>query len=69
MLAYRISVPWPITKYSTDPNDIYRGWLEKNVGKQKENWDWGMDPGKDNHLMIYVQNERAAVEFTLFGQI
>jgi len=25
---------------SADPNDHYRPWLEKNVGKQGWDWDW-----------------------------
>lgn len=27
---------------SADPNDHYRPWLEKYVGRQKWDWDWGM---------------------------
>lgn len=49
-----ITVKWPVgwvvlhensdgSKVSTesaDPNDHYRPWLEKNVGRQGVNWDW-----------------------------
>lgn len=28
--------------FSSDPNDHYRHWMEKNVGKQGWDWDWGL---------------------------
>lgn len=28
--------------FSTDPNDHYRPWMEKHVGKQGWDWDWGL---------------------------
>ena len=28
---------------SNDPNDHYRPWLEKNVGKQGWDWDWRIE--------------------------
>ena len=52
-----IRVPWPggmVIKefadqyktdrelFSSDPNDHYRPWLEKNVGRQGWDWAWGM---------------------------
>lgn len=49
-----ITVKWPVgwavlhddgnggitSVESADPNDHYRPWLEKNVGRQKWDWDW-----------------------------
>lgn len=29
---------------SADPNDHYRPWLEKNVGRQGWDWDWRLGP-------------------------
>ena len=29
---------------SADPNDHYRPWLEKHVGKQCRDWDWRIGP-------------------------
>lgn len=29
-----------VSTESADPNDHYRPWLEKNVGKQGWDWDW-----------------------------
>jgi hypothetical protein len=49
-----ITVKWPVgwavvdddgqggqtSVESADPNDHFRPWLEKNVGRQKWDWDW-----------------------------
>jgi hypothetical protein len=52
-----ITIPWPKLVWLTlhddgdgsktqsltcDPNNIYRPWLEKNVGKQYIDWDWNI---------------------------
>ena len=45
---------WVNLGFSADPNDHYRPWLEKHVGKQSWNWQWGMG-GEDvteNRLTI-----------------
>jgi len=39
---------------SADPNDHYRPWMEKNVGKQGWDWDWSM-----------VDNDIAANQITI----
>lgn len=33
--------------FSSDPNDHYRPWLEKNIGKQGRDWDWRIKWGTD----------------------
>ena len=49
-----ITLPWPtgwvvlhedpdgskVSAESADPNDHYRPWLEKNIGKQGWDWEW-----------------------------
>ena len=49
-----ITLPWPtgwvvlhedpdgskVSTESADPNDHYRPWLEKNIGKQGWDWEW-----------------------------
>lgn len=49
-----ITLPWPtgwvvlhedpdgskVSAESSDPNDHYRPWLEKNIGKQGWDWEW-----------------------------
>jgi hypothetical protein len=48
-----ITVPWPDHKWHriytdvyalmpSDPNEVYRPWLEKHVGKQHIDWDWNI---------------------------
>lgn len=49
-----INVEWPTgwteadhlgnQTFSADPNDHFRPWLEKNVGKQGWDWDWRLGP-------------------------
>ena len=46
---------------SADPNDHYRPWLEKNVGKQGWDWQWGLrdNNAADNRLTIKVRIKHA----------
>ena len=46
-----INVRWPAGQVkvgqfqyldSSDPNDHYRPWLEKHIGKQGWDWNWGL---------------------------
>lgn len=49
-----VTVKWPVGPIeevdpvdgtiSADPNDHYRPWLEKNVGKQNRDWMWKIGP-------------------------
>ena len=53
-----VTVKWPVgwvvlhvfpdgsqtSAESADPNDHYRPWLEKNVGKQNRDWMWKIGP-------------------------
>lgn len=47
-----------------DPNDYYRPWLEKIVGKQGEDWQWILFPST-NSLVFYFKKEEHAVLFEL----
>jgi len=45
--------------FSADPNDHYRPWLEKNVGRQGWDWNWGvagMDAA-ENRLTIKIRQK------------
>lgn len=44
---------------SADPNDHYRPYLEKHVGRQKRDWDWGMADrdATDNRLTIKIRRK------------
>ena len=47
--------------YSTDPNDHYRPFLEKYVGKQGWNWQWGLanNDAAENRLTIKIRQKYA----------
>ena len=46
---------------SADPNDHYRPWLEKNVGQQGWDWNWGLrdNNSAENRLTIKVMKKHA----------
>lgn len=50
-----------ITYESADPNDHYRPYLEKNVGRQGWDWQWGMADrdATDNRLTIKIRRRHA----------
>ena len=47
--------------YSADPNDHFRPWLEKHVGRQKWDWDWGIagNDSVENRLTIKIRQKHA----------
>jgi hypothetical protein len=48
-----------VTYESADPNDHYRPWLEKHVGRQGWDWNWGlvdMD-ATENRLTIKIRQK------------
>ena len=46
---------------SADPNDHYRPFLEKNVGRQGWDWNWGLrdNNAAENRLTIKVRKQHA----------
>lgn len=50
---------------SSDPNDHYRPWLEKNVGKQGWDWDWKVD--EDNRDLLIRFRRGKQQEMMLFS--
>lgn len=60
----KISVPWPRSSISADPNDHYRDWLEEHAGRQYVFWDWDVGNGGET-LDIYFIDEKAAMMFLL----
>jgi hypothetical protein len=46
---------------SADPNDHYRPFLEKNVGRQGWDWNWGIADrdATDNRLTIKIRSKHA----------
>ena len=53
---------WVDLGFSADPNDHYRCWLEKYVGKQGWDWNWGMcdRDATDNRLTIKIRRRHAS---------
>jgi hypothetical protein len=47
--------------FSTDPNDHYRPWLTKNVGRQTWDWDWELRDNDvaDNTLTIKFRHSKS----------
>jgi len=68
-----INVQWPrgwvilhehpdgstVSAESADPNDHYRPWLEKNVGRQGWDWNWGVagTDASENRLTIKIRQK------------
>jgi hypothetical protein len=51
---------------SSDPNDHYRPWLEKNVGRQGWDWDWDWKVGNDCLAIKFRKGKREKmVEFVM----
>ena len=52
---------WVDLGFSADPNDHYRWWLEKNVGRQGWDWDWDLKDRDvtENLLTIKVKQNKA----------
>lgn len=50
-----------ITFESADPNDHYRPWMEKHIGKQGIHWDWGLADldATGNRLTIKIIKSKA----------
>ena len=75
MPGITITVKWPVgwvvldempdgsktSTQSADPNDHYRPWMEKNVGRQGWDWQWGLrdNNAAENRLTIKVRAKHA----------
>ena len=63
-LKTSIRVKWPtgwanidgvpnLSVESSDPNDWYRWWLEKHVGRQNWAWDWNVVVNYTNEMSVH----------------
>ena len=52
---------WVDLGFSSDPNDHYRPWMEKNIGRQGWDWDWCMTDNDiaANQLTIKLRSRHA----------
>lgn len=57
---YDVGATW-VEIESADPNDFYRPWLEKYVGKQGLDWNWGFvgNDVADNCLTIKMRSAKS----------
>lgn len=49
---------------SSDPNDHWRPWLEKNVGRQYWSWDWRISTDCQN-VEIQFRKKQDMLHFTM----
>lgn len=80
LLGTTITIPWPKKEWVTlhddgdggktdsltdDPNDHYRPYLEKHVGKQGWDWDWHIDPKHSIYLIGFPReyNDQLKIKF------
>lgn len=56
---------WVDLGYSSDPNDHYRWYLEKNIGYQGWDWDWKLSD--DNHNITIKVRKKHKKFATLMG--
>lgn len=67
---FKIHEEWPYTSIrpfmidNREPNEVYRDWLENNIGKQGMQWDWTLTSDL-NILQINFQKAEHAVLFEL----
>lgn len=60
-----IDIDWPagyvggVGIYSADPNEHFRPWLEKNVGRQYLDWDWKMGATNDKITIKFRIGKKA----------
>lgn len=52
---------WVNLGFSADPNDHYRHWIEKHIGRQGWHWNWRMEDNDaaDNCLTLKVCKSKA----------
>jgi hypothetical protein len=52
---------------SSDPNEIWRGWLEENVGRQGIFWQWRIAYDAVDIIEIKILKRKEAVMFQLMN--
>lgn len=59
---------WVDLGFSADPNDHYRWYLEKYVGRQKWDWDWGMANYDTTNDRLTIKIRRSKAKYaTMIG--
>jgi len=57
-----VTIKWPT---GNNPDDIWRPWLEKNLGRQGYKWDWRMSRLEVDSIDIKFLNLKMASYFIL----
>jgi hypothetical protein len=51
-----------------EPNQYYRSWLEKHIGRQYKDWNWDISGTDIDYLEIYFKKEEDGLLFELTWQ-
>ena len=51
------NIVWFDMGFSTNPNDHYRWYLEKHIGRQGWDWQWGMSKHNIDYITIKVRQK------------
>lgn len=54
---------WVDLGFSSDPNDHYRPWLEKHVGKQGWDWDWCLTDSDIHENCLTIKFRRGKTDW------
>ena len=83
MPGITIKVKWPVGEIrlkqeqsdiwdhvrSADPNDHYRPWMKKYVGKQGWDWDWSMIDNDISENKLTIKFRKGKVEFATMAAL
>ena len=58
-----------ITFESSDPNDHYRPWMEKNVGKQGWDWNWGLAGTDTTENKLTIKFRKSKEQYATLASI
>lgn len=59
---------WVNLGYSSDPNDHYRWYMEKHIGRQGWDWDWCLADGDINENRLTIKLRRSKMKYsTIIG--
>jgi len=59
-----VSIPWPGID---DPNEIWKPWLEQNVGRQQRSWEWWLHNDVKTVKIRFLKKEDAVAFVMRFG--
>ena len=54
---------------SSDPNDHYRPWMERNVGRQTWDWDWELRDNDINNNTLTIKFRRSKSQWATMAAL